>query len=165
MAAARCPPRSDAAHNARNLGREIEVAYPFHPLFRRPAIVVADQLHNGSQHLTLRVGDEPSFLVPAWMADPEVASVEIVEVPRLSIARLLDLRVLLDSVLACGPGKEILGGEADGQVLVECTARFVRRATTGHETRRRRAGESTGATPSAADRGDGGCERSPGDGR
>ena len=56
-------------------------------------------------------------------ADPEVASVEIVEVPRLSIARLLDLRVLLDSVLACGPGKEILGGEADGQVLVECTAR------------------------------------------
>ena len=25
--------------------------------------------------------------------------------------------------------------------------------------------KSTGATPSAADRGDGGCERSPGDGR
>ena len=70
------------------------------------------------------------------MADPEVASVEIVEVPRLSIARLLDLRVLLDSVLACGPGKEILGGEADGQVLVERTARPIRRATAGHETRR-----------------------------
>ena len=77
------------------------------------------------------------------MADPEVASVEIVEVPRLSIARLLDLRVLLDSVLACGPGKEILGGEADGQVLVECTARSIRRATAGHATRCRRAGEST----------------------
>jgi ParB-like chromosome segregation protein Spo0J len=38
-----------------------------------------------------------------------------VEVPRLSIPRLLDLRGFLDSVLACGLGKEILGGEADDQ--------------------------------------------------
>jgi hypothetical protein len=34
-------------------------------LFRRSAIVVADQLHNGNRHLTLRSGDGPSFLVPA----------------------------------------------------------------------------------------------------
>ena len=92
-------------HNARSLGREVEVAYPFHPLFGRLGIVVADQLHNGSRHLTLRVGEEPSFLVPAWMVDPEAASVKIVEVPRLSIPRLLDLRGFLDSVLACGLGK------------------------------------------------------------
>jgi len=73
-------------HNARNLGSEVEVAYPFHPLFGRPAIVVADQLHNGSRHLTLRIGDQPSFLVPAWMVDPDTASVKVVQVPRLSIA-------------------------------------------------------------------------------
>ena len=75
----------------------MEVAYPFHPLFGRPAIVVADQLHNGGRHLTLRVDDEPSFLVPAWMVDPEAASIKIVDVPRLSVVRLLDLRAFLDS--------------------------------------------------------------------
>jgi hypothetical protein len=76
--------------------------------------VVADQLHNGSRHLTLRVGEEPSFLVPAWMVDPEAASVKVVEIPRISIARLLDLRAFVDSVLAYGLEKELLGGEADG---------------------------------------------------
>jgi hypothetical protein len=96
-------------HNARNLGREVEVAYPFHPLFGRPAIVIADQLHNGSRRLTILCGEEPSFLVPAWMVDLEAASVKIVEAPRLSIARLLDMRAFMDSVLACDPGKEIPG--------------------------------------------------------
>jgi hypothetical protein len=48
--------------------------------------------------LTLRIGDQPSFLVPAWMVDPDTASVKIVQVPRLSIERLLDLRAFLDSV-------------------------------------------------------------------
>jgi hypothetical protein len=33
------------------------------------------------------------------MVDPDTASVKIVQVPRLSIARLLDLRAFLDSVL------------------------------------------------------------------
>jgi hypothetical protein len=44
------------------------------------------------------------------MVDPEAASVKIIEVPRLSVARLLDLRAFLDSVLlACGLGKEVPG--------------------------------------------------------
>ena len=116
-------------HNARNLGREVEVAYPFHPLFGRPAIVVADQLHNGSRHLTLRIDDEPTFLVPAWMVDPEAAAIKIVEVPHLSIVRLLDLRAFLDVVLACGPRQEILGEEADDQAWGECTTGSVPGAT------------------------------------
>src|SRR4051795_9107888 len=134
-------------HNARNLGREVEVAYPFHPLFGRPAIVVADQLHNGSRHLTLRIDDEPSFLVPAWMLDPQAAAIKIVEVPHLSIARLLDLRAFLDAVLASPPGQAILGGEADDQAWGECATGSVRGAVAGHEARRDRAGEGGGATP------------------
>jgi hypothetical protein len=80
----------------------VEVGYAFHPLFGRPAIVVADQLHNGNRHLTPRSGDGPSFLVPAWMVDPAAASFKIVDVPRLSVARLLDLRAFLDSGVASG---------------------------------------------------------------
>jgi hypothetical protein len=91
-------------------------------LFRRPAIVVADQLHNGSRHLTLRSGEGPSFLVPAWMVDPEAASVKIVDVPCLSVARLLDLRAFLDSGSICGLGEEITKGDADGEALDERAA-------------------------------------------
>jgi hypothetical protein len=117
----------------------VEVAYPFHPLFGRAAIVVADQLHNGSRHLTLRSGEEPSFLVPAWMLDPQAASVKIVDVPRLSVNRLVDLRTFLDSVLACDLGKEIPGGGADGEALVERATGSVREATAKHEVRGGRA--------------------------
>jgi hypothetical protein len=70
--------------------------------------VVADQFHNGSRHLTLRSGAGPSFLVPAWMLDPAAASVKIVDVPILSVARLLERRAFLDSAYA-----------ADGRVEIE----------------------------------------------
>ena len=58
-----------------------------------------DQLHNGVRHLTLRRGDEPPFLVPAWMIEPEAASAKIVDVPCLSVASLVELRAFLDSGL------------------------------------------------------------------
>jgi Family of unknown function (DUF5372) len=83
-----------------------KVSYPFHPLFRQPAIIVADQLHNGSRHLTLRYREGSSFLIPAWMVDCEAASVKIVDVPCISIARLLDLRAFLDSGLASRRGEQ-----------------------------------------------------------
>ena len=66
--------------------------------------MVADQLHNGSRHLTLRSGDGPSFLVPAWMIDPAAASISIIDVPRLSLACLVELRAFLDLGLASAVG-------------------------------------------------------------
>ena len=79
-------------HNARSLGREAEVAYRFQPLFGRPPIVVIDQLHSHSRHLTPRSGNGPSFLVPDRMVHLVTASVNIADVPRLSVARLFDQR-------------------------------------------------------------------------
>ena len=149
-------------HNARILGREVEVAYPFHPLFRRSAIVIGDQLHNGTRHLTLRSGEGPSFLVPAWMADPEAASVKIVDAPCLSIARLLDLRAFLDSGLACDLGEEIPEEGADGEAWHEHTAGSVRGAAAKHEARGDGAGEGAGAAPSASNGGGGDLGRPAG---
>ncbi len=99
------PPPSEGLHNAGLLGSEAEVTYPFHPLFRRTALVVADQFHNGMRHLTLRTEDGSSFMVPAWMTAPEAASVEVVASPRLPVERLLELRTFLDSVLASSSGE------------------------------------------------------------
>jgi hypothetical protein len=143
----------------------VEVAYPFHPLFRQPAIVVADQLHNGSRHLTLRSGDGPSFLVPAWMIDPAAASIKIVDVPRLSLARLVELRAFLDLGLASAVGNEIPEGGGDGEARDEYASGSVRGAVTGHGPCAGPADEGFAAPTNAADGGDGDLGRSAGDGR
>src|SRR6516165_5937314 len=93
------------------------------------------------------------------------ASVTVVQIPRLLIARLLDLRAFLDSVLACGLGNEILGGEADDQALVGCTMGSVRGAAAEHPPRQYRAGQGRRAVASAAGGSDGGPGRSAGNGR
>src|SRR5207248_11069958 len=128
--------------------------YPFHPLFGRPAIVVADQLHNGTRHLTLRSGDGPSFLIPAWMVDPAAASVKIVDVPRLSVARLLDLRAFLDSGVASGLGEEIPEGGTDDKVLDGRATGPVRGAARGQRAWGKGAGEGVGAASIAPNGGD-----------
>src|ERR1700758_5002822 len=142
-------------HDTRILGRELRVAYPFHPLFGRSAIVVADQLHNGSRHLTLRAGNEPSFLVPAWMVDRSAAAVKIVDVPRLSIARLLDLRAFLDSGVACGLGETVPEGGIDEKASHAGATGPFREAARGQRTWSSAAGEGVGAAPTAPHRGDG----------
>jgi hypothetical protein len=62
-------------------------------------MVVADQIHDGSRHLTLRSEDGASFLVPAWMTQEWASSVQIIDAPCLSLGRLLELRAFIDSVL------------------------------------------------------------------
>src|ERR1700758_3280983 len=142
-------------HDTRILGREVRVAYAFHPLFGRPAIVVADQLHNGSRHLTLRSGDEPSFLVPAWMVDPSAAAVKIVDVPCLSVARLLDLRRFLDSRVACALGETVPEGGIDDEASHAGAAGPFPEAARGQRAWSISAGEGVGAAPTAPHRGDG----------
>ena len=70
------------------------------------SLVVADQLHDGNRHLTLRSQDGSTFLVPSWMIEAQASSVKIIDAPRLSVARLLVLRALVDSVLASQAGEE-----------------------------------------------------------
>ena len=71
------------------------------------SLVVADQLHDGSHHLILRSQDGSSFLVPTWMTEAEASSVKIIDAPCLSLARLFELRVFVDSVLASHAGRAI----------------------------------------------------------
>lgn len=129
------------------------MSYPFHPLFRRPAIVIADQFHNGSRHLTLRSGEGSSFLVPACMVDPVVALVKITDVPRLSVAQLFDLRAFLDSGLACNLGEEILKGGTDGEAMDACATGSVQGAAASYEAQAGGADESGGAAAGTPDGG------------
>ncbi len=82
----------------------MEVTYRFHPLCGSMAVVVCDQIHNGTRHLTLRVAGGATSLVPAWMTGSAGAAFQVVERPRLPFDRLLELRALVDSLLASSAG-------------------------------------------------------------
>ena len=152
-------------HDARSLGREVEVAYPFHPLFRQRVIVTADQLHDGSRHLTLRGRDGRTFLVPAWMIDPQAAPIKIVDVPCLSIPRLLELRAFLDSGLGSAPGREAPQGGTNGEALDQRAAGSGRGAAAGPAIGASRASEGLRAAAGASGRSDGDANEPDGDGR
>ena len=152
-------------HDARSLGREVEVAFPFHPLFRQRVIVTAGQLHDGSRHLTLRGADDRTFLVAAWMIDPEAASIKIVDVPCQSLARLVELRAFLDSGLGSGPGRDGPEGGGNGEASEQRATGSVRGAAAGRATGAGRTSEGLGAAPGASDRSDGDANGPDGDGR
>jgi hypothetical protein len=109
------------------LGQEIEVFYPFHPLSGRGALVVGDQMHFNQRHFFLRSDDGALYLVPAWMTQPEAASVKIVEMPGLSMAALFEVRSVVDSALAFQPGDIAPSSRGLSQDEAQySTARFVR---------------------------------------
>ena len=55
-------------------------------------------------HLTIRLADGTLTLTPEWMLRPAAAVCEIRSAPRLSLARLRDLRAHLDAVLGSDQG-------------------------------------------------------------
>ena len=98
-----CHRRPKGLHNTGILGNEVRVQYPFHPDVGRELVVLADQIHDGRRHFTVRRECGRSQLLPAWMTEPEAASIKIVADPLLPIARLLELRVFLDVLVPLPP--------------------------------------------------------------
>jgi hypothetical protein len=61
-------------------------------------------VYGGVVHLTIRLADGTLTLTPEWMLRPAAAVCEIRSAPRLSLARLRDLRTYLEAVLGSGHG-------------------------------------------------------------
>jgi hypothetical protein len=99
------------------------------------------------------------------MVDREAASVKIVDIPCISIARLLDLRAFIDSGLAFHSGEQIPKGGFDGESVDKNAEGFVRRAADGPEAWSNRAGEGAEAGSVAVDGGDGEDGKPVGDGQ
>jgi hypothetical protein len=99
------------------------------------------------------------------MLDAEAASVKIVDIPRISIARLLDLRAFLDSGLAFHSGEQIPDGGFDGESLDKSTEGFVRRDAAAPEAWSGGPSEGAQAPAIALDGGDGNGGRPAGSGR
>jgi hypothetical protein len=69
-------------------------------------------MHGSVELLTIRLTDGTLTLTPAWMMRPESALCAIRPAPRLSVARLRDLRAHLDALLSSGHGDSSSSGGA-----------------------------------------------------
>jgi hypothetical protein len=105
---ASCRCRSNQRHAAGCLAREERIRYPFHPRSGELVVVVGVKRHAGIEHFVIRQPDRTLALLPAWMATPSMSEIELVEHPRFCLERLVDLRYLVDALLASCRGESSL---------------------------------------------------------
>ena len=116
-----CGPTLRGVHNAGHLPFETVVVYPFHPFASQIVMVVGRIEHAGAHHLIIRKLDGSAFLLPAWMTAPEAGSIRIVAFPRLPVNRLIELRALVDRLVASSSG-ELVPTRGQSHEEIEATA-------------------------------------------
>jgi hypothetical protein len=99
------------------------VSYPFHPLVGQSVLVIGDKEHAGTRHLIIRGPDGAKILLPEWMTFPHAGTIRTLSCPRLCVNRLVELRALLDRLMASSPGKHIPGGGERNEAIEVVTTR------------------------------------------
>ncbi|MCC8968515.1 hypothetical protein H8A95_41110 [Bradyrhizobium sp. Pear76] len=113
-------------------------------------MVTGDHEHDGVHYFLIRQPQGGSFQVPGWMFDPAACSMEIVTVPRLPVSQLIQLRSLVDHLVACRPEEESPGG-FDNEKAVSCANGSVPSPNPARRYEWRRTPEGGGASASIAD--------------
>src|SRR5262252_159564 len=99
-----------AVHNTGCLPIEAVVRYPFHPFAGQLVPIVGHIEHAGTRHLIIRTADKSGFLLPSWMTAPEAGAIQIVAGPRLPLNRIIELRALVDRLMASSSGELVPTG-------------------------------------------------------
>ena len=120
-----------AVHNTGCLPIEAVVRYPFHPFAGQLVPIVGHIEHAGTRHLIIRTADKSGFLLPSWMTAPEAGAIQIVAGPRLPLNRIIELRALVDRLMASSSGELVPTGGQRHEKNV--TAAKSVRANTGSE--------------------------------
>ena len=140
------------AHSAGILAVQVTVYYPFHPLKGRTFLVAGQFEHYGAPHVLVREADGASWLVPAWMTAPEVAAIHIMDAPRLSVHRLIELRGFLDRIMVVSSTREPApAGGTDNAATDKSTTEPVRHTARQNRIVSASANASTGTDRSPAD--------------
>src|SRR5215470_4874106 len=105
-----CAPIRKAVHNTGCLPIEAVVRYPFHPFAGQLVPIVGHIEHAGTRHLIIRTADKSGFLLPSWMAASEAGAIQIVPGPRLPLNRIIELRALVDRLMASSSGELVPTG-------------------------------------------------------
>lgn len=145
-------PRRKQRHNAGNLACDVVVAYPFHPLVGQTVLVVGEQEHNGVRHLLIRQPHDGTLHVPDWMVTPQAGSIAIVATPRIPLKALLEIRAMLDHLVASSVGDSTPeGGDANEDPAADAIG-FVRHRRTTTRTVGRGEAEGNSAVAVSARR-------------
>ena len=122
------PPKG--VYNAGCLTHEVIITYPYHPLVGQSVLVIGEKEHGGTRYLIIcQAGEGARLLLPEWMTFPEAGAIQTVSRPRLSVTRLVELRALLDRLMALSPGNHLFGGEESNETMEATPTRPVHDTT------------------------------------
>jgi hypothetical protein len=121
-----CRFRSRQRHNAGCPAFEVRIHYPFHPRCGQMVPVTFRRRFAGEEHLVVIQPDGTLALVPSWMVEAAAGSATLTTCPRLSIGRLVELRMRLDTLLASCGGESALRGGTDHAPTTRPAERLVR---------------------------------------
>jgi hypothetical protein len=122
------PPKG--VHNAGCLTHEVIITYPYHPLVGQSVLVIGEKEHGGTRYLIIcKAGEGARLLLPEWMTFPEAGAIQTVSRPRLSVTRLVELRALIDRLMALSPGNHLSGGEDSNETMEATPTRPVHDTT------------------------------------
>src|SRR6266853_4498159 len=105
---------------------EVVVHYPHHPRAGESVLAYRRLTHGGGLHFVIEQPDGCRVLLPAWMTEIGAAALPIVEVPRLSLDSLRELRCLIKAQrVSSSPssGTTRKGGGDDGPARAMATTR------------------------------------------
>jgi len=88
---------SGLRHTAQEQQFDVQIYYPHHPQAGERIAVERTVQHAGQLHFTIDLPDGARGLLPAWMTEPGAASCPLVDLPKLPIATLQALRLLIDA--------------------------------------------------------------------
>src|ERR1700694_109604 len=146
-----CARMRRGVHNAGCLPIEAVVTYPFHPFAGQTVLLVGDIEHADTRHLMMRRPDGSAFLLPAWMIAPEAGSIRIVTCPRLPVNRVIELRALVDGLMASFSGELVPTGGHSHEEIEATAAESVRANATLQRSAVASSREGVGAAQSAVD--------------
>src|ERR1700730_1561134 len=108
---------------------EVVIHYPHHPRAGECVVAFRRVIRGGRLHYAIEQTNGCRVLLPAWMTESGAATLPMVEVPRLSLASLRELRGLVDaqgvSSLPSSRTTRPAGGD-DGTVCTMATTRSAR---------------------------------------
>jgi hypothetical protein len=94
--------------------------------------VLARKRLGGEEHFVIRQPDGTLTLLPAWMATPVAASFRLISDPRLPVNRLLEVRILVEALLASSLRESSRSGGGGHDRRITSSARPVREPFNSH---------------------------------
>jgi hypothetical protein len=144
--------RTSLRHTTHKHPFEVVIQYPHHPRAGECVIVFRRVIHGARVHFVIEQSDGCRALLPAWMTESHAASLPTVEVPRLSLDSLRELRDLIDAQrISLSPSSETTqtGGGDDGTTSTMATTRSPDAHDGRNTTSAARSGDSFGSRWSA----------------